>query len=1428
MTETSDTTVSKEHFLDVKTDPKADQHKKGISSWNRGDLEDRYLRLYEDHIYLKKHCHKQEDRLKRLGTKVMQLVVDRKKSALEGKGKVSVSGGSVSQETVNDMETKMYAYEKQNKQLKEKLRITKQHLLIASKQTTAYNHVQPRINTGLPKPPPEPRILKNRRVIGPQLSKTKMKISSPEDSPSEVDLQTLSKLQEENEYLQRTIEMQQQQVEDLQRESRMKEIQFQEDISMLKLQINSDQRVNVEENTELIRIQRECKEKCSQMQQLQVKYQQLEEDLSTMRLTYQSVLGEMDRLTAQLKEEQSKQLSLQQQLKMATSKSASIRELQEQIISLQNDKQLLVESNDKLTRSAFDLEREREWRQRESALKVQIAQLEAAINADLGERSNVIDRLNKEIAENSEAERLLREVRIENYQLQEQNEELKKKMSIFTSKSDVDLTELEEALTLVRSKQDSVNKTPSFVMQVDTEVEKVSHQNVHQLESDYAAMVHELEKTRNMLLLQYKINKDYHKEIEAAHQKTEHTQRECEIRLNEYATLLDIRAARIKKMESQLRDIAYGTKQQKLALSLELDKSNEMDENIQLERGQNIFEIHVHKVNLTTEAVSALQNTEPALFCTWEFYEFELQSTPVIRGTAPVFDFTSQYVITIDDFFLHYIQKSSCTLELQQSLGQSYQTLAACQLTFRDLFEHPPGRIHSTAFLIGIEPTNMELKFGSVEYWINLRLPMEQAVRLYKERIKALGYISSNDRSAKQALKALDSLADQRPDGNINELHVKILRCTNLTSRRKDVQPSPYCVYQFFDFPDHDTVILHSTNNPEFNDHRTFPVVMNAALDNYLRSVALQIYVFDDCDPEETGYLCSTNIPLLSLAHDGAIKGFFELHEPTPAPAAASTSITTPSVPAPPTVNGQIEIAVHWQNAYLAPPPTLSMPHISAISSTEAGSDQVQIHNLQTPASSATMVIDDDDDDGVVRRQSIVSLQEPVKLREGSSSNSSMAAKAAHASSSSIGNMPPSSPLTSSSSISAPLSSSISAPSSRSQFARQDPSAVVAPSPLPSSSHEGVSFTTSTPAMAASTAAVQSPDVLPQKLQRSSQPKPALRRTIPKQLKFEEDYSTITLANTTNTDVPSNAVVGMKNNQKLLNEWKNNSSVQSNEAFEHQYQDNIGNSEYVGSSGSGRGSDVGASKERKRKKKKKKESKEEQSSSENVREGGGGKEFAEQVEEEVEEMIQASYEEAPSSYSDNEDLVIPTAVNSSKNSTGRDKDGDTVTVVVSYLTLDENSPPLLNDRVTQLYIEYRFLNYPPEELETPYPLPKPRADQPIHFNFSKCLHVDYQNNYEKRQFLASMLLPDDPDGGSIRFTVVSEPEKDAQTEECEEIGVAYVSLVDILKNKKDIVDEEIPIYDIENQRHQVPIGRLNVSVICLKALQAVDREIVRH
>ena len=36
-----------------------------ISKWDRDDLEDRYLKLQEDNLLLKRHSRKQEDKLKR-------------------------------------------------------------------------------------------------------------------------------------------------------------------------------------------------------------------------------------------------------------------------------------------------------------------------------------------------------------------------------------------------------------------------------------------------------------------------------------------------------------------------------------------------------------------------------------------------------------------------------------------------------------------------------------------------------------------------------------------------------------------------------------------------------------------------------------------------------------------------------------------------------------------------------------------------------------------------------------------------------------------------------------------------------------------------------------------------------------------------------------------------------------------------------------------------------------------------------------------------------------------------------------------------------------------------------------------------------------------------------------------------------------------
>ena len=59
----------------------------------------------------------------------------------------------------------------------------------------------------------------------------------------------------------------------------------------------------------------------------------------------------------------------------------------------------------------------------------------------------------------------------------------------------------------------------------------------------------------------------------------------------------------------------------------------EVDEAVRLERGENVIELNVTRVALTEEAVRLLGgDLQPPLFCTWDFYDFETQATPILRG----------------------------------------------------------------------------------------------------------------------------------------------------------------------------------------------------------------------------------------------------------------------------------------------------------------------------------------------------------------------------------------------------------------------------------------------------------------------------------------------------------------------------------------------------------------------------------------------------------------------------------------------------------------------------------------------------------------------------------------------------------------------------------------------------------------------------
>uniref|UniRef100_H0VMK1 Protein fantom n=1 Tax=Cavia porcellus TaxID=10141 RepID=H0VMK1_CAVPO len=893
--------------------------RQAVSRVSREELEDRFLRLHEENILLKQHARKQEDKIKRMATKLIRLVNDKKRYEQVGGGPKRLGRDVEMEEMIEQLQEKVHELERQNETLKNRLISAKQQFQIHGYRQTPYNYVQSRINTG--------RRKVNENASLQECSKKGIKFQDVDVAETVQPIRTkygnslLEEATGEIRNLENVIQSQKAQIEELEHvadilKTQLKRKENEIELSLLQIreQQATDQRSNIRDNVEMIRLHKQLVEKSNALSVMEGKFIQLQEKQRTLRISHDALMANGDELNMQLKEQRLKCCNLEKQLHSMTFSERRIEELQDRINDLEKERELLKENYDKLYNSAFSAAHEEQWKLKEQQLKVQIAQLETALKSDLTDKTEILDRLKSERDQNEKLTQENRDLQLQYLEQKEQLDELKNRMKFFNQEinSKFLFTYFIIEKTPSCKTKEQKNGDLFFLEKVDSKINKDIERSMRELQATHAETVQELEKTRNMLIMQHKINKDYQMEVQAVTHKMENLQQGYELKVEQYVHLLDIRAARIQKLEAQLKDIAYGTKQYKFKPEIMPDDSvDEFDETIHLERGENLFEIHINKVTFSSEVLQASGDKEPVTFCTYAFYDFELQTTPLVRGLHPKYNFTSQYLVHVDDLFLQYIQKNTITLEVHQAYSTDYETIAACQLRFHEILEKS-GRIFCTASLVGTKGDVPN--FGTVEYWFQLRVPMNQAIRLYQERAKALGYITSNIKGPEQ----MQSLSQQPPktaqlssadstDGDLNELHITIRCCSHLQSRSSHLQPHPYVVYKFFDFADHDTAIIPSSNDPQFDDHMCFPVPMNMDLDRYLKSESLSFYVFDDSDTQENIYIGKVSVPLISLAHDRCISGIFELtnHQKHPA--------------------GTIHVILKWKFAYL--PPSGSVTH---------------------------------------------------------------------------------------------------------------------------------------------------------------------------------------------------------------------------------------------------------------------------------------------------------------------------------------------------------------------------------------------------------------------------------------------------------------------------------------------------------------------
>ncbi|XP_066058512.1 protein fantom-like isoform X2 [Chamaea fasciata] len=726
-----------------------------ISRISREELEDRFLHLRDDHILLKQYANKQEEKIKRMTTKLMRLVNDKRKCDQAGCGPKQLGQALELEEMIEHLQDRVRELEKQNESLRNKLISTKQQLQIQGHRPCPYNFIQSRVNTGLKKEIEAAGV--------PEHTKKGMRFQSLEVRSSDLVLPKygqglLEDSRAEVRNLETVIESQRKQIEELDRareilgsQLRRKEKEIEESTLRLKEQATASQRLNIQDNVEMIKVRKQLAEKSNALSAMEGKFLQLQENLKNLKTNHDALLAKGDELNVQLKEERLKSFHLQKELQSVTISNRRTEELQERINDLEKENELLKENYEKLHNSVFSLPHEQQWKSKEQQLKLQIAKLETAIKTDLADKNEILDKIK---VERDEKEKLMqdnKDLQLRYLEQKEQLDDLKNQVKFLTKESDVGVAELNETLFLIKDQKQQKNVDLLFLEKAEDDIHKNLPYSMQELQLTHAETVQELEKTRNLLLVQHKISKDYQTEVETIARKMESLQKDCELKLEQYTHLLDIRAARIKKLEAQLRDIFYGTKPLKSRPEvLPSDPVGGFVETVHLERGENLFEIHISKVIFSSEAMHTFGDWEPATFCTYAFYDFELQITPVVYGNTPSYDFTSQFLVQSDDIFFHYIRENSITLEVHRAYGLDYETVASCQLKFHEILEND-GKIYSTANLVG--KTGHIQNYGTIEYWIRLQVPMDQAIIPYKQRSKALGYITPSFREHEQPSK---------------------------------------------------------------------------------------------------------------------------------------------------------------------------------------------------------------------------------------------------------------------------------------------------------------------------------------------------------------------------------------------------------------------------------------------------------------------------------------------------------------------------------------------------------------------------------------------------------------------------------------------------------------------------------------------------
>jgi protein fantom len=387
-------------------------------------------------------------------------------------------------------------------------------------------------------------------------------------------------------------------------------------------------------------------------------------------------------------------------------------------------------------------------------------------------------------------------------------------------------SDFKNLLNIMKLNPDGDYSNVNLVQELN-EIDKINdpvilHKEINKLISEKGTLGNELDKTKSLLQIQQQINEDMQKIQECDLKKYQAEIKKSNEKISELCKLIDIKNLPKEYITKDASGNPIIKDTNALISSLLNDGNNTQDtsenNNLMDDRisefskdenepdfamNENAIDVYIGECyfeeGLDSEIGFKVDNMMS--FITVDFFIHETQTSNILSGKNPMYNFQLTFRVNVDEHLLNYLESDYIYIEIYYLRDNQQAILGKGKIPLIDLINAERENKTNSRVVNRICPcysiNDEGLKIASIHYKMRTRNPIAEILKWYYEMNKFIRDINPveevNNREIEQTMKEYSHLG-----GKIYEVKILIAKATNLTILNQEKTILPYFYYKFY------------------------------------------------------------------------------------------------------------------------------------------------------------------------------------------------------------------------------------------------------------------------------------------------------------------------------------------------------------------------------------------------------------------------------------------------------------------------------------------------------------------------------------------------------------------------------------------------------------------------------------------------------